>query len=134
MELPQGDGPAVLLVGHCGFDSGGLTRFAQKTLPGARVLRVNDQNTLTKLISETPCLLLINRVLDGSFTVGHGTALIEILGNESQNNTPSVSLLISNYEDAQQAAEQAGAASGFGKSDIGTPVAIERLQQAAAQL
>lgn len=129
MKLPEGDGPAVLLVGHCGFDSGGLTRFAQTTLPGARVLRVNDQNTLAKLISETPCLLLINRVLDGSFQVGHGTALIESLGS-----TESVSLLISNYEDAQQAAEQAGAAPGFGKSDLGTPSAIERLQQAVTQL
>ncbi|MGB0768658.1 MAG: hypothetical protein ACPGYV_13235, partial [Phycisphaeraceae bacterium] len=59
----------VALVGHCGFDAGSLTRFAEDAAPDAEVLRVNDQKALDPLLTPTT-LLLVNRVLDGRFTAG----------------------------------------------------------------
>lgn len=59
----------IALIGHCGFDSGSLARFAEDVAPNAEVLRVNDQERLNE-IADANTLLLVNRVLDGCFDVG----------------------------------------------------------------
>lgn len=119
----------VALIGHCGFDSGSLTRFAQDIAPGAEVVRVNDQKTLND-ISNSQTLMLVNRVLDGRFDVGgSGIALIESI---AKSDKASPTMLVSNFEDAQQAAEAAGALPGFGKSQIADAAVRERVAMAIA--
>ena len=119
----------IALVGHCGFDSGSLSRFAKDIAPDAEVIRVNDQKSLDK-IADRDTLLLVNRVLDGRFTVGgSGIALIgEIAGQADASPT----MLVSNYEDAQAEAVAAGALPGFGKSQVGDPATMQRLAAAIA--
>jgi DNA-binding NarL/FixJ family response regulator len=115
----DGSGPLVLLVGHCGFDSGGLERAVRSAAPDARVEGVNSRKALDAKLDDAS-LLLINRQLDGSFGVpmgdhGDGVELIRELA-ASENAPPCV--LISNFDDAQKAAEEAGALPGFGKKDV----------------
>lgn len=115
----DGSGPLVLLVGHCGFDSGGLERAVRNAAPDARVEGVNSRKALDAKLDDAS-LLLINRQLDGSFGVtmgdhGDGVELIRELG---ANDDAPACVLISNFDDAQDAAEEAGALPGFGKKDV----------------
>ncbi|MBX2852409.1 MAG: hypothetical protein KTR15_11770 [Phycisphaeraceae bacterium] len=121
----------VALVGHCGFDSGSLARFASAVAPGAEVVRINDQRSLDGLPSRG-LLLLVNRVLDGRFDVGgSGIELIKTLSSKTDSGP---AMLVSNYEDAQQEAEAAGALPGFGKSQISDPAIKQRVTDAIAGL
>lgn len=119
----------IALVGHCGFDSGSLTRFAQDAAPHAEVSRVNDQASL-ETIAKPGTLLLVNRVLDGRFTAGgSGIDLIQSLSNSE--DAPAM-MLISNYADAQEQAVEAGALQGFGKSALGQAATRELMVNAIA--
>lgn len=119
----------VALVGHCGFDSGSLSRFAKDFAPEAEVVRVNDQKSLDK-IADAETLLLVNRVLDGRFNAGgSGIALIKAIAGEADAGP---TMLVSNYEDAQEEAVAAGALPGFGKSQVGDPTTKQRIVEALA--
>ena len=120
------DSPLVLLVGHCGFDSGGLTAAAQRALPGAKVERVNSQDALDG--KKAPgAVLLVNRVLDGRFDASDGVDLIRKEAAKGELKA----LLVSNFAQSQAAAEEAGGLPGFGKDDVGTSVATDRIRAAA---
>ena len=119
----------VALVGHCGFDSGSLSRFAQQLLPKAQVLRINDQASLDQ-VAQPGTLLLINRVLDGRFGVG-GSG-IELIRELASHDPAPLMMLVSNYDDAQHQAVAEGALLGFGKSQINDPATIKRLTEAIA--
>ncbi len=117
----------VGLVGHCGFDSPRLAKLAQQVDPDVKVIQVRSTQALDALGPDT--LLLINRTLDGGFGTDRGVDLIQRL--TARENAPRA-LLISNHDDAQEAAEQVGARPGFGKNDINAPRGEERLRQAMA--
>lgn len=119
----------IALVGHCGFDSGSLSRFAKDIVPEAQVVRVNDQKSLDK-IADKDTLLLVNRVLDGRFTVG-GSG-IEMIESIAKQDDASPTMLISNFEESQQQAEAAGALPGFGKSQVGDKATRQRIADALA--
>ena len=72
-------------------------------------------------------MLLINRVLGWGFN-GGGVELIASL--RDGDDAPEM-MLISNYADAQQAAVEAGALPGFGKSELHT-VGVKRLRDVLA--
>lgn len=118
----------VILVGHCVPDSMFLTRFVRKHLDGAEVERVNTDTALAEVIIQ-PVVLLVNRVLDGRFADSSGQRVVE-----HALKGPSVPMLISNYEEAQQAACEAGALRGFGKAELGKPASAQRLLAVAAKL
>jgi len=119
----------IALVGHCGFDSGSLSRFASDALPDAEVVRINDQKALDR-VAGVDTLLLINRVLDGRFDVG-GSG-IELIKTIAAKPDASPTMLISNYADAQEQAVAAGALPGFGKSDVGDQATKQRITDAVA--
>jgi ActR/RegA family two-component response regulator len=116
----------VALVGHCGFDAGSLRRFVQQHAPHATVTDICDPASLQRAASPD-VLLLINRVLDGSFADDSGIELIREMA--AKPDGPRM-LLISNYADAQAAAVEAGARPGFGKSELGDASAVERFKEA----
>ncbi|MEM8782687.1 MAG: hypothetical protein AAGE65_07490 [Planctomycetota bacterium] len=135
---PSGDGPTAVLVGHCGFDSGGLTRVLRDALPGVQVESARSLDALERF-ADAGALLLVNRVPEGNFGGRDGVELIRHLTQrtaESQTEPgddakaePSA-ILISNYADAQAQAEAVGAKPGFGKSEMNTPQARQRLLDA----
>lgn len=124
--------PTVLLVGHCGFDSGGLRRAVESASPGVRVESVNDSGELDRELEAGADLLLVNRVLDGAFgATSSGVELIRGLTASGEGHGRRVAtMLVSNFAQAQEEAEAAGALAGFGKDDLGTGAAAERIRSA----
>ena len=118
----------VGLVGHCGFDSSSLTRLVRQVAHEAQVMQVSSADAIDKLGPDT--LLLVNRTLGGGFSSDQGVDLIRRVAARSDGPR---ALLISNYEDAQQAAKEAGARPGFGKNDVATPQGEKRLRDAMAK-
>ena len=118
----------VALVGHCGPDQWALRSAVNSALPGVEFLSINVQSTLSSSLPSID-IALVNRVLDGRFESDSGIGLI---GRLASAPTPRPALmLISNFADAQQQAEAAGAIPGFGKSDANSDLARQRLQHAA---
>ena len=118
----------IVLVGHCGFDSGSLRSLAQQAAPDAEVSMVNDDASLQQ-VANSDSLLLVNRVLDGRFSTGSGVALISEL---AKGENPPAMMLVSNYADAQEQAVAAGALQGFGKGEMYQPEVADRLKAAVS--
>jgi len=107
----------ILLVGHCGVDGPRMQSEIASFLPGADVPRINSDRDLNRAVKEGADLLLINREPLG-FEPKLGTDLIR----ELHEKYPDQKLvLVSDYEDAQEEAEEAGALPGFGKDLLGSP-------------
>lgn len=104
----------IVLVGHCGPDGFALRNAMQSFAPGAVVETVSDDDSAFKaaLVSD---LLVVNRLLDGDFEAPNGVALIRQL---ALRGVAARMLLVSNYREAQEEAELAGAVAGFGKRDL----------------
>ena len=119
----------VYLVGHCSPDSAYLMQAVLSVDASAEIKRINDDAALATALAESPLpdLLLVNRQLDGLFSTYEGMELIVAV----HDSHPKVKLmLISNYPDAQAAAERAGAVPGFGKAELRTPKPAQRLTAA----
>jgi hypothetical protein len=119
----------VALVGHCGPDSSYLRLAVSRAEPGVQILSADDDQSLVKVLDQGIDLILFNRQLDYGFDESEGVALIRKL---SRHYPATRMMLISNYADAQEAALKAGAVSGFGKRDIGSPRATQLLKDALA--
>lgn len=75
-------------------------------------------------------LALVNRVLDGDFETDEGVELIRLRAGGGKMRW----MLVSNYADAQVAAEAAGALPGFGKAEVNSDKARRRLVDALASV
>ncbi len=114
----------VVLVGHCGFDQGSISRAVAGALPGLAIESVYNTAGLDQHAGPD-ALLLVNRVLDGRFVTGSG---IDLIAELSSRDVSPLMMLISNFPDAQAQAVQAGALPGFGKSELGSPQTVKKLQ------
>ena len=121
----------VVLVGHCGPDSSYLRLAVSRAEPGVQILAADDDQSLMKLLNQGADLILINRQLDYGFDESEGVAVIRKL---SRHYPATRMMLISNYPDAQEAAVKAGAVTGFGKRDLGSPRAAHLLKEALTPL
>ncbi len=114
----------VLSVGQCGADHRKITR----TLEPFHVELVAADTTEEALahLRENPfALVLVNRVYDANGA--SGLDLIRQIKADAALQ-PLPVMLVSNYDDAQQEAVQAGALPGFGKSALYGPLVTERLR------
>lgn len=102
----------VVLVGHCGADSGTLAWAVSKAAGPIPVLQARSAAELSRLATPD-ALLLINRVLDGGFETRSG---VELIGGLARGDNPPATMLISDYPEVQAQAVKAGARAGFGKS------------------
>lgn len=108
------DTRTIVLVGHCGPDMFMLKSALGRAAADSPIVTVNDTQSLSEYLNGNS-VLLVNRELDGSFDVKSG---IELIAQIAKGQTPPITMLISNYEDAQAQAIAAGARQGFGKSDL----------------
>lgn len=114
----------VLDVGQCNPDHSSLMRFLTSHFD-VEVDRTHEmQDTLEKLRNSSYDLVMINRKLDRDYSDGM-EILKTIKADDSLKDIPVV--LISNYEDAQERAVAAGAAPGFGKSQLNDPATVEKV-------
>lgn len=116
----------VLLVGHCGPDAHMLTAAVRRAVPGVDVQIANDPRRLDAMLPAAS-LLLVNRLLDEDLG-GDGVGLIRSLSQQERPGPPA--MLISNYDDAQQQAEAAGALPGFGKASVMSDETRRRIRAA----
>lgn len=108
----------ILLVGHCGVDGPRMQSEIGSFLDDADVLRINSAGDLKRAVDEGAALLLVNREPLG-FQPKAGVDLIREIHSKHPDQKM---MLVSDYEEAQQEAEQVGAMPGFGKRDIGSPI------------
>lgn len=107
----------VLLVGHCGPDSSYLRSAVRSAIQGAKIVSADDQEALDEQVQQGVDLVLFNRELGYGFEPAMGVDQIQRL----KATHPALRMmLVSNFPDAQQAAEHAGALPGFGKREIGS--------------
>ena len=117
----------VALVGHCGPDSSYLRMTISRAIKDVTVATAYDEASLNKLLEQGIDLLLLNRQLDYGYKFDEGVDLIRDLRTKYPNLKM---MLVSNYEEAQEAAVEAGALNGFGKRELGTPRVKELLRAA----
>jgi DNA-binding response OmpR family regulator len=115
----------VLSVGQCMADHGSITRTFQRHFD-AEVYPADDtDDALAQLRQGSFDLVLVNRVFDADGS--SGVKFIEDLkADEILRQVPV--MLVSNYDDAQREAVQAGALPGFGKAALGQPHMVERVK------
>ena len=127
---PNGKEPSmsskrVLSVGQCGADHGTISRTLRHQF-GVVVVPVDSpEAAMAKLEKESFDLVLVNRLLDVDGSSGLDV-IRQIKSGESSRAVPV--MLVSNYEDAQRDALDAGAEPGFGKATLGHPETLLRLQ------
>jgi CheY-like chemotaxis protein len=114
----------VLSVGQCLADHSGLARTLRQAFGAEVVAAAGADEALGRLRRERFALVLVNRVFDADGA--SGLELIRRISAEEGLAPPPV-LLISNYDDAQRAAVEAGAAPGFGKAELGRPEMLARV-------
>jgi CheY-like chemotaxis protein len=113
----------VLDVGNCFFDHSEIRRVVRKHFDADVELAVDASEALGKLREQSFDLVLINRKLHGQ---GDGIELIrQIRSDAALAETPA--MLMSNYEEYQQKAIEAGAAPGFGKSELDSEETRQKL-------
>jgi len=120
------DTKRILLVGHCLPDRYFLARVMKKAAPEAEVEHANTDDALHKHLEQADAVF-VNRVLDGHFATHSG---IELIRDLLSSGRARAAVLISNYEDAQREAEEAGALPGFGKTELGRDSTRERIRAA----
>ncbi len=117
----------IVLVGHCGPDNSYLRMAVSQAMRSSTVLAADDAQELNALLAEGIDLLLFNRELGWGFDQTEGVEIIRALRAEHPNVKM---MLVSNYPEAQAAAEAAGALPGFGKREIGTHRVMQLLRDA----
>ena len=119
--MPQ----SVILVGHCNIDGPRLQREIGSALPGADVVRVNTTADLRRYLQERADLFLVNRE-----PVGFDEEGLDIIRQIHTECPDTKVMLVSDYPEAQEAAVQAGALKGFGKSEFGSDSLTNTVKQA----
>ncbi len=115
----------ILSIGNCAADHNHLNRSLQKHFDVELTSADTAQDALTQLQQGTYDLILINRIFDANGD--SGLDLIKKLkADPALAATPT--MLISNFPEAQQEAQSAGALPGFGKNSVGKPHFIEHLK------
>ena len=102
----------VLNVGQCGMDGPAIARALRDNF-GCSVVDAESLREATDVLDTQDFdLVLVNRIFDA--TGEEGLELVKSVGEDG----PPV-MMVSNYDDAQTAAESAGGVRGFGKKDMG---------------
>jgi CheY-like chemotaxis protein len=115
----------VLSVGQCFADHSSLSRVLRSSFAAEVVGADTSRETLDQLRQEAFALVLVNRVFDADGT--SGLDLIRAIKADDKLRSVPV-MLVSNYEDAQAQAVQAGAVPGFGKAALGQPHMLARVE------
>ena len=117
---------AILLVGHCGPDSASLERFIARTVDNVVMTSISSTEEAETYIKELdPVLVLVNRIIPMTEERGQ-----DCIGRMRKQFPDTPFMLISNHDDAQQAAEENGAVTGFGKRDLNSDEATQKLHDA----
>jgi len=114
----------VLDVGNCDPDHSSIARFLTQHFEVEVDRAKLPADTLRALEARDYALVLVNRKLDEDYS--DGVEIVrQIKANEATKDVPV--MLITNYPEHQDAAEEAGALRGFGKLELNKPETRERV-------
>lgn len=116
--------PRILSVGQCRMDHGSISRHLRQAFNAETTAADTADKALDALRSGPFDLVLINRVGDRDGLPG-ADLIRAIRADPALAETPL--MLVSDRPDAQREAETLGARPGFGKSNLRTEDARERL-------
>lgn len=127
--------PTLLCVGNCGFDQSTLNAYLLSRFDATVLMADRAVEADAVLAKRDVDLILVNRVFDRDGDSGIDWIRRHV-GNDGSvtGRRPMRAMLISGYEDAQREAVKAGAVPGFGKSDLRTNLAGERIAAALEML
>jgi DNA-binding NarL/FixJ family response regulator len=117
----------IVLVGHCGVDGPRMEAEIHGLFRDAQIFSAADDEDLENILEQGADLLLVNRELPYSFEDQEGVDAIKHVRAKHPNIK---AMLISDHDDAQAAACEAGACPGFGKADLGSPKVAEVIKNA----
>ena len=113
--------PRVLNVGQCVPDHMSISAYLRRKFD-AEVVKIDSHAAAVEAAKGADVdLVLVNRLYDADGSPG-----LDTVKAIADADGPPV-MLVSNYEEAQSHAVAAGAQPGFGKGDLGTPAADEKL-------
>lgn len=116
----------ILDVGNCGPDHGSFTRLIREHF-GGTVVAVDDlDQALAALTSDKYDLITVNRLLDRDGS--EGLTVIESLKAHAEFGDIPV-MMVTNFPEHQDIAQNAGAVRGFGKSSLNTSETVELLRE-----
>lgn len=111
--------------GNCGPDFNSIRKMVSSHF-NATVLQTHGaDDTIELLRNRHVDLVTVNRKLDRDYTDGL-EIIKQIKANPDVGNVPI--MLVTNYDEHQQAAVAEGATYGFGKLEIGNPETLEKLE------
>ena len=114
----------VLDIGNCGLDHGAITGMIQTNF-GADVDQANTAADALPMLEQSDYdLVLVNRLMDVD-----GSSGMDVIARIQQKHAILHLMLISNFDEYQDAAVAAGAVQGFGKNAVGAPQTVELLAQ-----
>jgi CheY-like chemotaxis protein len=116
----------VLDVGQCQMDHGALRRLIEGEFAADVTLAHSAEQALAQLRSRQFDLVLVNRKLDADYS--DGLEIIKLIKADPDLAGVNV-MLVTNYAEHQEQAVAAGAAPGFGKSELTEPATIDRLKR-----
>jgi CheY-like chemotaxis protein len=115
----------VLSVGQCVPDHTTLTSYLRGNF-AAQVVKVDLAGEALEALGKEPFdLVLINRKLDADYS--DGLEILRAIKADPQLAAVPV-MLVTNYQEHQDAAVAAGAVRGFGKLEYGDPQTHEKLR------
>lgn len=118
---------SVLSVGQCRPDQAAIAHFLTSNF-GVRVLNADFAGDAFDVLRQHPVdLVLINRRLDADGS--DGMELLQMIREDGTLGQPPV-MLVSNYPEWQQRAQDLGALPGFGKAELRSAAARERVAAA----
>jgi DNA-binding response OmpR family regulator len=114
----EAESPRVLSIGQCNMDHGTLTRHLSRRF-GAQVDRAHGLDDAREALGRSRyALVLVNRQLDADGSEGVDV-IRAIKADDAASSIPV--MLVSNFADAQEDAQAAGAEPGFGKAQLDAP-------------
>ncbi|MBC8354462.1 MAG: response regulator [Planctomycetes bacterium] len=115
----------VLDVGNCVPDHASICSLVEGNFDAKVVQAHGSDDALDAIRNEQVDLVLVNRKLDRDNT--DGLDIIKLIKADGNLNTVPC-MLLTNYEDHQELAVEAGAEMGFGKLGFDAPETRERLK------
>ena len=115
----------VVDCGNCGPDFHSLRQFVSSNFDAVVVQTHNAEETLEMLRERDVALVTVNRKLDRDYS--DGMEVVRKIKADDQFQRIPV-MLVTNYEEHQQAAIEAGCVRGFGKLALRDPGTVALLQ------
>ncbi len=111
----------VLDVGNCGPDHHSLTMMVSRNFDGVSVDQAHQADDAVSLVNENDySLVVVNRLLDRDGSQG-----MSVIAELKAAKPELPIMLVTNYQEHQDAAVAAGCVPGYGKNDLFSPTTVE---------